>query len=294
MSGPCAWILNLDAEHELEARHHTTSPRGRVNADRAVASLRGLVLAGDIVVPFDGGNIPLDARGMPGLAWCPTPRALERLALAGAKVPPVPSVEVLRYVNHRAFCASLGQTLSGARFTRDLSEVDELVRGPTSSGHWLLKRPLSFAGKGRRKVAQGPLSDADRAFVVASLQRHDGLQVEPFVDRVKDIALHGYLAPSGALTLGDITEQDTDDSGAWLRTHLVSGLLPDAAEALYAEAAQVASALFRARYTGPFGIDAYLFRAGNELFFNARGEINARFSMGWAIGMGSRRPHRVL
>jgi hypothetical protein len=151
---------------------------------------------------------------------------------------------------------------------------------------------LSFAGKGRRKVAQGALSDADKAFVMASLERHDGLQVEPFVERIKDIALHGYLAPSGALTLGDITEQDTDDSGAWQRTRVASGLLVDAADALYAEAAQVASALFRARYTGPFGIDAYLFRAGNELFFNARSEINARFSMGWAIGMGARKPHR--
>ena len=292
MSGAYAWILNLDAEHELEARHHTPSPRGRVHADRALASLRGLVLPGDLVVPYEGGNVPLDARGLKGLAWCPTPKAQERLLLAGAKLAPAPTVEVLRYVNHRAFCASLGQTLSGARFTREFAEVCELVRGPTSSGHWLLKRPLSFAGKGRRKVAQGALSDADKAFVMASLERHDGLQVEPFVERIKDIALHGYLAPSGALTLGDITEQDTDDSGAWQRTRVASGLLVDAADALYAEAAQVASALFRARYTGPFGIDAYLFRAGNELFFNARSEINARFSMGWAIGMGARKPHR--
>jgi hypothetical protein len=53
----------------------------------------------------------------------------------------------------------------------------------------------------------------------------------------------------------------------------------------------VAQALLEAGYFGPFGIDAFRWvdRAGVERF-NPRCEINARYSMGWAVGMGSRRP----
>ena len=46
-----------------------------------------------------------------------------------------------------------------------------------------------------------------------------------------------------------------------------------------------AEALLEAGYFGPFGIDAYRWRAGAAAHFNARSEINARYSMGWATGM---------
>jgi hypothetical protein len=53
----------------------------------------------------------------------------------------------------------------------------------------------------------------------------------------------------------------------------------------------VAEALIRAGYFGPFGIDGYRWKDEHgTLRFNPRTDINARYSMGWAVGMGSRRP----
>jgi len=50
----------------------------------------------------------------------------------------------------------------------------------------------------------------------------------------------------------------------------------------------VASALKSAGYVGPFGLDAFRWRAvSGELHFHALSEINARFTLGWACGMQS-------
>jgi hypothetical protein len=46
-----------------------------------------------------------------------------------------------------------------------------------------------------------------------------------------------------------------------------------------------------AGYYGPFGIDAFRWRDQNgKQQWNPRCEINARYSMGWSIGMGQSRP----
>jgi hypothetical protein len=50
----------------------------------------------------------------------------------------------------------------------------------------------------------------------------------------------------------------------------------------------VAEALARAGYFGPFGIDAYLWRrAPGALELNPQSELNARYTMGFCIGMAS-------
>jgi hypothetical protein len=56
------------------------------------------------------------------------------------------------------------------------------------------------------------------------------------------------------------------------------------------EAARVAAALASAGYFGPFGIDAYTYRAhGGALELQVRSEINARYSMGFAVGFRASR-----
>ena len=165
-----------------------------------------------------------------------------------------------------------------------------LIGGASPTDRWLLKRPLAFAGRGRRRVARGVLVAADASWVRASFARGEGLQVEPWVDRAGDFALHGFVARDGAVTLGDPTRQECDETGAWKASARTDDL--DAAEldALTRSATRAANALTAAGYFGPFGVDAFRWRHGAHVVWNSQCELNARYSMGWATGMGSRRP----
>jgi len=279
--------LNFDAEEEL------ASPVARKTASAAMtarlASLAdravGLVAPGDLVVR-DG----VDARGFVGRAWCPTPSALDRLARAGAEAPIAPSLEILRRANDRAFSAELGQTLPGAALATSRVEVERMV---ARGGDWLMKRAFGFAGRGRRKVHAGTLVEADARWVDASF-REGALQVEPWVECLTDFALHGHLDERGALRLGAPTAQRCDAYGAWQLSELARSddLSPDEASALTREATAAARALHAIGYHGPFGVDAYRWRdpETSSALFNPRGEINARYSMGWSVGMRGWRP----
>jgi hypothetical protein len=196
---------------------------------------------------------------------------------------------VLQRVNHRRFSADLGQYLEGAVFTRDRAVIAARLATPTPSGHWLLKRPFGFGGAGRRRVRVGPI-DPDLARWLAASLRDDGLQVEPWVVRTFDVALHGYLPVAGGVVLGRVTVQRCDAHGAWIDSAPAAAdlLSPSELRALVGEGERAAAALRDAGYFGPFGIDAFRYRAGKALSFQPLSEINARYSMGWAVGMPSR------
>lgn len=293
-----AWVLNLDAEYELASPDaHTPSARTIRRMPELVRALAQLLGPGDVVlgenglVPtkhqeIEGDAVHTGASGpWIGRAWCPTPRALERLVRAGATPVAAPNVAVLRRVNHRRFNAELGQTLPDARFVTTPEELGAVIVGETPSGHWLLKRPFGFAGRGRRRVACGRLDPSVVTWAEASFRNGDGLQVEPWVERMADYGLHGFLSQSGAITLGEPTQQECDDSGAWRGTTMATDLASNEAAALRAAAELSAKALRAASYFGPFGVDAYRWRDGVTTHFNPRSEINARYTMGWAIGM---------
>ena len=280
--GQSAWVLNLDAEYELETPDaHTPSARMMSRMPQLLRVLAPLLGPTDIVL----GDDDVVARPCLGRAWCPTPRALRRLEKAGAVPVAAPDFAVLRRVNHRRFSAELGQTLPGARFVDSIEELSAVVAAESPSHHWLLKRPFGFAGRGRRRVARGRIEAAAMSWVHASLRAGDGLQVEPWVERVADYALHAFLSREGVTTLGEPTRQTCDENGAWQKTSTADDLEPSEEAALRASALLASHALDEAKYFGPFGVDAYRWRDGAVFRFNPRSEINARYSMGWAIGM---------
>ena len=289
-----AWILNFDAEDELDRGAGHTSPRAvRARFAALAGSVASLLAPGDVIVDpaARAPSLPPGARF--GRAWCPTPDALRSLALAGAVVPAAPAAAVLRRVNHRRFCAELGQTLPGARYVDTLDDVVAIVNAPPPGRAWLLKRPFGFAGRGRKRLRSDGIDAADHAWIAASIAAGDGLQIEPWVDLDLDAGLHGFLAPSGDLVIGAPTVQRTDAAGAW-RASLPAApgdLSADEERALFAAMEATAAALREAGYFGPFGIDAFRYRdEAGATRWNPRGEINARYSMGWAVGMGARRP----
>jgi hypothetical protein len=295
--GPSAWVLNLDAERELEKPDaHTPSAKTLQRMPDLLRVLMPLLRPGDVVLSGHdvlsevaaGGGRAANARYL-GRAWCPTPRALQRLVETGATPVAAPSLSVLRRVNHRRFTAELGQMLPGARYVGNLDELSAVVATESPTGQWLVKRPFGFAGRGRRCLAQGLVDPSALDFIEASLRAGEGLQVEPWVERIADYAWHGFLSQIGTVTLGEPTRQVCDDTGAWMQTDLALDLDADLRSELHASARLVAEALIDAGYFGPFGIDAYQWRDGASVRFNARSEINARYSMGWATGMQGRR-----
>jgi hypothetical protein len=283
------WLFNLDADVELAMGKGYAPSRAVLAAMEAPRSRLARELAGprDSVVIEDASGARIV--GTPsaeerGRAFCPTPRAIALFLRLGVEPEPPPSVDVLRRVNGRAFCAELGQNLVGSLFARTMEDaVEQLASAPPIGKQWRAKRAHGMAGRGQRPIVAGPVSDADRAYLRASIERDGGIQIEPEVDIVRELAMHGMLAPDGGLRVGRLLEQRCDATGQWLE----SRALDDDVPALRMEVERVATALHAAAYFGPFGIDAYEYRVGVELRLNPRSEINARYSMGFAAsGLG--------
>ena len=291
---PVAWVLNLDAEDELaRSGAHTPTDVMTARIERLLPRLRGLIRAGDRVVwP---GHEAME-RGLWGRAWCLTRWARTKLEQAGIRVPRAPDVDVLRRVNHRRVAHELGQALPTAGWAATMDQLRTLLANDalqqvSVERCWLIKRPLGFAGRGRRSVRPGALTEADQAWLDASLRDGAGLQVEPLVARELDCALHGWLSEDGQCTFGQPTLQLLDATGAWQSTELAPPLTEAELALLTRESQRTAEALHAAGYFGPFGLDAYRWRAPDgRLHFQPRSEVNARYSMGWATGMGDFRP----
>jgi len=293
MDAGVAWVLNLDADLELGAGGDARTPKRSVleamRGRRADLAAR-LLAPGDVVV--DERSSRGAARGRAGRAFCPTPRAIALLERAGAVPEPFPSVEILRRVNGRAFCAALGATLPGAVFAKGEEAACAVLASEPPEGFraWHVKSAFGMAGRGHRVIAPArELRRDDRDFLRAAL-RH-GAMVEPHADVERELAIHGVVARDGTLRLGAITRQRCDPRGAWIASEpLGEDALAAFAWAgeLEAEARRVADALRTAGYFGPFGVDAFTYRRSGEsgeVRFNPRSEINARYSMGFPEGM---------
>jgi hypothetical protein len=276
---PVAWVLNLAAEEELRRRGHGPLPavlRALVAALVPHARAR-LLHPDDEVVGFDS---PLRARV--GACWCPTPSALTELDRVGIARPGAPPLDVLRQVTSRAFSAALGQTLHGARYVHTVEDA----RAVLSSSHaMLLKRPFAMAGRGQRRVAL-PLGVDDERFLAATIRQGDGLQVEPWVPITEEFSVHGYIA-AGRVSFGTPCRVVVTDGAFRDARRVRAGDLSSVEETmLHEEASRVSAALIDAGYFGPFGIDAYHYRTAAGIGFNARSEINPRYTMAFATGMG--------
>ncbi|MEZ4337748.1 MAG: hypothetical protein R3B82_14105 [Sandaracinaceae bacterium] len=264
-----AWVLNLGAEVELAGGKLGAAAARRLVEVRAALRLPD----GHVVLDVDDEGA---ARGLEGRAWCPTPSALARLARAGATVPSAPSAEVLRRVNERSFAHEL-VALPGTARCDDLDAVRAAAERP---GRWLLFRALTFAGRGQRRVDAGRWDEGAEGWARGAL-REGPVHVLPRVSIELECSLHAHLGET--LRVGRPTVSEVDDAGQWRASRLERGeLRPDEREALHAALERAAEALRAAGYFGPFGIDAFRHAEG----FHPLSEINARYSMGWPIGMG--------
>lgn len=311
------WALNFDAEIELdrasawlaagrrlETFSHTSTKTVRSLIDEN-AKRFGAHLPQSAIILGNDDPMTVEHHGA-GLCWCPTPSAVARLQRVGATVAAVPSLEALARVNHRRFCADLGQPLRAARFVTTLDEMNQLLATSSPTGEWLCKRPFSFAGRGQRRIAAGTPtrfhSSVDNQRWLLESVPHGGLQIEPRVALVAEFSLHGLVRRNASYTLGQLCQQHVDEHGAWSHSAVLSsattGAYPLSAEhhqQLIAETERVASALAEAQYFGPFSVDSYVWRdPAGVMQLNPRSEINARLTMAYPIGMGSRWVEELL
>jgi hypothetical protein len=280
--------LNLDSDVELAAGPRYAPPEAvRAAMEPHVAWLAARLLEpGDVLVTES--SPPGVANGLPGRAYCPTLRAISLLERAGAHPVSHPTQDVLRTVNSRAFCASLGQTLPGAAFAVDIATaIAVLAAPPPLARDWRLKRAFGMAGRGQRKVSPGAISEANRRFLEASIAREEGIQIEPNVAIVRELGIHGLVDRDGSTRVGRLVEQQCDEHGQWKGTSIAADVDAVTAETMADEARRVGRALFDAGYWGPFGIDAFVYRdSSGALALQPRSEINARYSMGFVVGFG--------
>jgi hypothetical protein len=288
-----AWALNLDCEHELAARGSYT-PARHVRA--LVARERGrlldaLVGKDDVIVSDE--DTPA-ARGLLGVAWSPTPRALAQLRAAGARPAAAPTVEVLRAVNARPFAAGVRAPLARGSTTKQvagtLDETLAQLARPAPQG-WLVRRTFGAAGRGRRRITAGKPDAAERAWIEAGLRRGP-LVIEPWVEVTREFTRSAWVRSGGEVVISPPCFQRTTNAGAWVTTELADRVPREDDARLEEAVAAAGTALARAGYFGPFGIDAFRHRAPGTAreVLNPLSEINARFTMDWATAMvGSRR-----
>ncbi|HEX3772908.1 MAG TPA: hypothetical protein VHV51_00520 [Polyangiaceae bacterium] len=275
-----AWILNLDAELELAKIGFEYVPRQKLTAQLAEYGRASRALLGpeDVLL----GEQPNHTEALLGRAWCPTPRAVAALEAAQIMPEPHPPAEVLRRVNHRLFAHELGGGLPEQRYFTERAPVEALLR--RAERRWLVKRPLAFAGRGQMRF-YGPITKQQWSWLDVSLER-DGVIVEPLVRPELELSLHGFVWPRGRAELGRICVQEVTARGVFRALRLARpGELPESdLREFYAQGERVADALSVAGYFGPFGIDAYRYELDGQIAFCALGEINARYTMGFATG----------
>ncbi len=283
-----AWVLNLDADLELAAGAGYVAKRSvREAMAPFVATLASSLLGpNDVVIgPGSPEASVVAARGKRGRCFCPTPSAIDRLVRAGVRPDPHPSFEVLRRVNSRAFAASLGQALPGASFVTDFDEARAKIDAPPEVGAgWRAKRAFGMSGRGQRIVSPGAPSAADRGFLRACIDE-GGVQIEPNVRIEREYAMHGLIERDGSFRLGSLVVQVCDAVGAWVSTERAAD--PELGRSMAEECERVARALHASGYFGPFGVDAFTYRAASGVSLQPRGEVNARYTMGFVTGFGS-------
>jgi hypothetical protein len=207
---------------------------------------------------------------------------------------PVPSPDIVATVHHRFFslevAESLGCALPGAR---RITSADELAAhlaagfGPVGAAGWVVKAPLSAAGRARyiERTAGLGLSDAARLRVGRLLGRHGALLFEPWMERTMDFGCAVLLFPEGPRLAG-FHRLLVDAAGRFQGIELLGEFLgvdlpPGERETMEHVVSGTAEALLRAGYVGPFGIDAWRHRLPDgSVALHPLGEINARMTFG--------------
>lgn len=297
-------LANLLCEDELAPSRRTPSRETLQTVSGLATLLRVFAREGDRLwtpAPVDPERV-LHVPGLPILesgpvepadellAWCETPQAgalrTQIRTASSLDAPlhellwhlPVPAPSIVAKVHHRAFhlqvAEELGCALPGARMVESMAELDRIL--PSAPSTWVVKAPLSAAGRSRYIERKGPLlpDPKSRRTVERLFELHGPLLFEPWMDRTADFGCSALLTEAKLRVVG-FHRQAVDIKGQFAGIELPVEM-PDWMEVVEG----VARALRRAGYVGPFGIDGWDYRKDGRVVFHPLGEINARMTFG--------------
>lgn len=193
---------------------------------------------------------------------------------------PLASPSVAVTVNHRAFALKvaeeIGCALPGARMVASVPDLRSVAQGS-----WVLKAPLSAAGRDRHieRDGRGLADPAVLKRLENLFARHGPLLFEPWMDRTEDFGVSALLLPEETQILG-LHRLLVDRKGQF--TGIELGLEDGPDRDRLEETVQVVARFLRqAGYLGPFGIDGWRYRMPDgSVTLNPLGEINARMTFG--------------
>jgi hypothetical protein len=149
---------------------------------------------------------------------------------------------------------------------------------------WVLKAPFSASGRLRVR-RRGRVLDTDIATRIERLlTRFGALCCEPWMDRLLDLGALGIIEDADTWRILPPHRLETDHAGVFRGIALdpdPSWLAPADRLAMTRAATAAASALARAGYRGPFGIDGFVYQHGGQRALQPMCEINARLSFGF-------------
>jgi hypothetical protein len=185
-----------------------------------------------------------------------------------------------RHVNDRRFAHALAHQLDCALpGARAISEADELVGLP---GEWVCKAAWTAAGRDRARGTGEQIEGELRARIANLISRAGAVVIEPWLPRVLDFGVCGAIDRAGAVVVHAPHVLSTDARGGFTGIAVREPELETTErDELTRVVAAVGSALARAGYTGPFGIDGFVYRdpAGRRALHSIC-EINARHTFG--------------
>ncbi len=167
----------------------------------------------------------------------------------------------------------LGVGLRGARVVTEL--------GGDWSGAWVAKVPWTAAGRDRVR-GDGEPSTEQRTRLGRLLAACDALVVEPWCERLFDLGVCATVDHAGRLTAEEPHSLLVDARGGFVGIDLAPPPLTPYERAVLDRAVIAAgAAIAKTGHTGPFAVDAFVYRDGSERRLHPLCEINARYSFGW-------------
>lgn len=277
------WPGSLGSESSVPRADRVTA--GRIlpwGESRRVVHARALVGADLDAAVHKGQDKPPSLRLV---ERPPTEADLETLWSA-----PPPSPNVVARVCHRGFARrlahDLGLALPDSMLISGLDALRDHIHHWPDDRRWVLKDPLSAAGRGRLWGDGPSLQEPLVRAVTKRFRRWPELLFEPWVDRIEDFGVSAWL-DGDTLVWWGLHRQLVDSRGGFQGVELQpSGALPpswtpEVAAAWRGMVLGVGRALAAEGYRGPFGIDGYSYRRpGGGVAWQTLGEINPRWTFG--------------
>lgn len=215
--------------------------------------------------------------------WGVTP-SLQRLAEQRGWEWNQPSADGVKHWNDRLtafqFECQQGVNLDGSRVAQSVDEVLTLLEKLPAS-KWVIKARYGMSARERILGEGASLSDAQRGWLNKRLKEQLTVIVEPWLEAVSEAGLQFEIPREGTPRLLGVLPLLNSATGEYRGSRLsVSEEERELWQPAVEIGKQIASSAQQDGYFGPLGIDAMLYRGGDDVRLRPVMDINARWTMG--------------